>query len=107
MAVRSSTSLTLFLLVVCHSEVRFLTSATAATQCPACFKGLCNLSRNYTTEEVVEVFDAFYPNLLKYVPDTSGNVRSDPGAYGQGRMAEWLRYWTLNHEILGSSPAIH
>ncbi len=27
-----------------------------------------------------------------------------------GRMAEWLRYWTLNHEIVmivGSSPAIH
>ena len=86
MAVRSSTSLTLFLLVVCHSEVRFLTSATAATQCPACFKGLCNLSRNYTTEEVVEVFDAFYPNLLKYVPDTestSGNVRSGTGTYEQ------------------------
>ncbi len=26
---------------------------------------------------------------------------------GKGRMAEWLRYWTLNHEIVGSSPAIH
>ncbi len=22
-------------------------------------------------------------------------------------MAEWLRYWTLNHEIVGSSPAIY
>ncbi len=27
--------------------------------------------------------------------------------YGEGRMPEWLRYWTLNHEIVGSSPAIH
>ena len=27
--------------------------------------------------------------------------------YGEGRMAKWLRYWTLNHEIVGSSPAIH
>ncbi len=27
--------------------------------------------------------------------------------FGEGRMAEWLRYWTLNHEIVGSSPAIH
>ncbi len=25
----------------------------------------------------------------------------------EGRMAEWLRYWNLNHEIVGSSPAIH
>ncbi len=24
---------------------------------------------------------------------------------GGGRMAEWLRYRTLNHEIVGSSPA--
>ncbi len=27
--------------------------------------------------------------------------------FREGRMAEWLRYWTLNHEIVGSSPAIH
>ena len=26
---------------------------------------------------------------------------------GEGWMAEWLGYWTLNHEIVGSSPAIH
>ncbi len=26
---------------------------------------------------------------------------------GEGRMAEWLRYWTLNREIVGSSPIIH
>ncbi len=23
---------------------------------------------------------------------------------GEGRMAEWLRYWTVNHKIMGSSP---
>ncbi len=22
-------------------------------------------------------------------------------------MAEWLRYWTINHDIVGSSPAMH
>ncbi len=26
---------------------------------------------------------------------------------GEGRMAEWLRFWTLSHEIVVSSPAIH
>ncbi len=29
------------------------------------------------------------------------------GVSWEGRMAEWLRYWTLNHVIVGSSPAIH
>ncbi len=24
-----------------------------------------------------------------------------------GPLAEWLRHWTLNHEIIGSSPSIH
>ncbi len=24
-----------------------------------------------------------------------------------GLLAEWLRHWTLNHEIVGSSPAVH
>ncbi len=23
-----------------------------------------------------------------------------------GLLAEWLRHWTLNHEIVGSSPAV-
>ena len=23
-----------------------------------------------------------------------------------GQLAEWLRHWTLNHEIVGSSPAV-
>ncbi len=27
--------------------------------------------------------------------------------FGEGRMAEWSRCWTLNHEIVGSSPAMH
>ena len=27
--------------------------------------------------------------------------------FGVGRMAEWLRYLTLNHNIVGSSPAVH
>ncbi len=26
---------------------------------------------------------------------------------GCRRMVGWLKYWTLNHEIVGSSPAIH
>ncbi len=26
-------------------------------------------------------------------------------SFGEERMAEW--YWTLNHELMGSSPAIH
>ena len=27
--------------------------------------------------------------------------------YVGGPLAEWLRHWTLNHEIVGSSPVIH
>ncbi len=51
-------------------------------------------------------------------------IASQPSCYGEfvkctvfsasvypifrgGRMAEWLSYWTRNHEIVGSSPAIH
>ena len=26
---------------------------------------------------------------------------------GTGAGGEWLRYWTLNHEIVGSGPALH
>ncbi len=26
--------------------------------------------------------------------------------YLGGLLAEWLRYWTLNHDIVGSSPAV-
>ncbi len=34
-------------------------------------------------------------------------VHIDPNPQGRVRMAKWLRYWTLNHEIVDSSPAIH
>ncbi len=35
-------------------------------------------------------------------------LESRPYGLGQpgGRLAEWLRHWTLNHEIVGSSPAV-
>ncbi len=84
MASRRNVLFTLCVVFVCHSHVPFMTSAMvmisdALPRCPNCFKGLCEVSEDYTEEEVFEIFDSLYPNLLTYVPEpgpTMGKSRS-------------------------------
>ncbi len=58
----------------------------------------------------VPLLDIRSQNLNGFDLTLSDQLRSNiNGAAGlpDVRMAEWLRYWTLNHEIVGSSHAIH
>ncbi len=53
-------------------------------------------------------FTDYMQLVYTYMYYTAVNVQFEiKFIIGEGRMAEWLRYWTLNHEIVGSSPAIH
>ncbi len=45
--------------------------------------------------------------FIMWLPCYCDTFYTDYTDSGEGRMAEWLRYWTLSHEIVGLSPAIH
>ena len=55
-------------------------------------------STQYTPLEGAQILSSIYIHLMHVM---------HLHAFGEGRMAEWLRYWTLNHEFVGLSPNIH